>query len=336
MRTTTAAVLAWGLVGLVPGPWSGYPYYAPLGAVIATSVSVRGSTRRTWQAVLAIAIGAVVARLTDALPLPSPAGLATVVLVGMLISGWRALGEMGSWVPTSALFVLVIGDSDPVGYVSAYIGLTLVGALVGVGVNVVLPQLPLTPADRALSRVREGTVEHFTALAAALRDRATDVPADEPLRTARSLAAAAVSDAQEAALANWSARRYQTWRRQQDGYAHALDTAADVALEADRVVAALRDLDPDVDGACGTPGALAGADALDAAAAMARDVRDDGTADEAADRLRAALDAVQEAVAQDRAEAGGTTRPVDGLVVTLTRLLGGPGALDHGKGTGPS
>ena len=348
MRTTGAAVLAWVLVGLVPGPWSDYPYYAPLGAVIATSVTVRGTTRRSVQAVVAIALGAVVARLTDALGLPALGGLAVVVLVGVLLSGWRLLGEMGSWVPTAALFVLIIGDTDPVGYISAYVGLTLVGALVGVGVNLVVPPLPLTPAERSLDRLRAATAEHLDDLAAAVRDDDVPVPGDDRLRAARAQATAAVADAREAARGNWTARHYRSWRQRQDRHADVVDAAAVVALDVRRAVATSRTVaeagaTPPQERAVRVPIETRAGDreradavreetarAIEAGAALVRALGPDeaGTedaeaADDAAAGLARALDDLQDAVAADRGAAAGATRPADGVVVALTPLLTG-------------
>jgi len=347
-RTTGAAVLAWVLVGLVPGPWSDYPYYAPLGAVIATSVTVRGTTRRSVQAVVAIALGAVVARLTDALDLPALAGLAVVVLVGVLLSGWRLLGEMGSWVPTAALFVLIIGDTDPVGYISAYVGLTLVGALVGVGVNLVVPPLPLTPAERSLDHLRAATAEHLDDLAAAVRDDDVPVPRDDRLRAARAAADAAVADAREAARGNWTARHYRSWRQRQDRHAHAVDAAAVVALDVRRAVATSRTVaeagaTPPEERAVRVPIETRAGDqeradavregtarAIEAGAALVRALgadeagaEDAEAADDAAAGLARALDDLQDAVAADRGTAAGATRPADGVVVALTPLLTG-------------
>lgn len=350
VRTTGAAVIAWVLVRFVPGPWSDYPYYAPLGAVIATSVTVRGTTRRSVQATVAIAIGAVVARATDALDLPGVAGVAVVVLVGVLVAGWRLLGDMGSWVPTAALFVLIIGRTDPVGYISAYVGLTLFGALVGVAVNLVLPPLPLTPAERSLDRLRAATSDHLDALAAAARDDDEPVPPDGPLRAARAAAQTAVADAQEAARGNWTARHYRSWRQRQDRHAASLDAAAVVALDVRRAVATARTVatagaTPPEERTVRVPIVARAGDeergdavregtarAIEAGAALVRALRPDGPgtatedaddADRAAAGLAQALDDLQEAVAADRATAAGATRPADGVVVALTPLLTG-------------
>lgn len=323
VKTTAAALLAWVVVGLIPGPWSEYPYYAPLGAVIATSVSVRTSTRQSFQAVAAIGIGAVIARLVDLLPLPSLPSIALVVLAGVLAAGWRALGDSGSWVPTSALFVLIIGDGDPLGYVSAYVGLTLVGALIGVAVSALVPALPLTPAERALERLRDDTAAHLEALAEAAEESRSGTTADtvaedtgRRLRASRAAATAAVDQAREAARANWAARRHREWRAHQERHADALDRAALAALEAERPVAVSVASPATTDEVREVL-----ARALAAAADLTRRTRDGAAEDEAVAALADALDAVQRAVATERADADGATRPADGVVVALTPLV---------------
>ena len=60
-----AASLAWALVQLVPGAAGDYPYYAPLGAVVATSATLARSVREATQTVGAIGLGAAVALVVD-------------------------------------------------------------------------------------------------------------------------------------------------------------------------------------------------------------------------------------------------------------------------------
>jgi hypothetical protein len=53
-----------------------------------------------------------------------------VVGLGVLLAGWHRLGSSGSWTATSALVVLILGSQDP-GSVTAYTGLTALGAGIG-------------------------------------------------------------------------------------------------------------------------------------------------------------------------------------------------------------
>ncbi len=61
LKAAVAAGLAWVLVLPLGGVADAYPYYAPLGAVIAVSSTVAGSLRSSLQAVVSIAIGAAIA-----------------------------------------------------------------------------------------------------------------------------------------------------------------------------------------------------------------------------------------------------------------------------------
>ncbi|WP_344382967.1 FUSC family protein, partial [Georgenia ruanii] len=231
-RAAMATGLAWLAAQAVPGPTADYPYYAPLGAVIATTSTLVGSVRESLQAVASIALGAAVAFGIGALvPGPGAPSVAVVVALGVLLAGWRRLGAMGSWVPTAALFTLVIGGHDPRGFIGAYTGLTLLGALIGVGVNFVFPPLPLAPAQLAAERVRRLLVDQLRDLAEGL-DRDEPPDAAEWVRRRRDLAPPlrsmhdAVADADAARRWNRRSRRYDVAFRRMDRMAAALQRAA--------------------------------------------------------------------------------------------------------------
>ncbi len=153
IRAAVAASIAWAVAGLLPGPAADFPYYAPFGAVIATTFSLAGSVRESVQSVAAIAVGGGVGWLVDLVPVRGPLAVALVVVPAVVLAGWGRLGGMGSWVPTAALFTLIVGHGE-VTYVSAYAGLTLLGATIGIAVIAVLPPLPLAPAQSAVTRFR--------------------------------------------------------------------------------------------------------------------------------------------------------------------------------------
>ena len=169
VKAAVAASLAWALVQLVPGAAGDYPYYAPLGAVVATSATLARSVREAAQTVGAIGLGAAVALVVDGLSYPNAVTIAVVVAAGVALAGWSALGTSGTWVPTSALFTLIIGDADPVGYVAGYAGLTLLGALVGLAVTAAFPPLPMVPAQAELDRLRDLLADQLEDLVDALR-----------------------------------------------------------------------------------------------------------------------------------------------------------------------
>jgi hypothetical protein len=122
-------------------------------------------------------------------------------------------GAMGGWVPFATLFVLVVGANDPAGYIAAYGGLTAIGAALGLAVNLVFPQLPLTPAALAQEQLREQLADQLTLLADGL-DRADPLTPEEweELRLALDPQARRVEELVEAASesrrANWRATRW--------------------------------------------------------------------------------------------------------------------------------
>jgi uncharacterized membrane protein YgaE (UPF0421/DUF939 family) len=215
LRAALAAVLAW----LVVQPWNGvadqYPYYAPLGAVIAVSSSAIGSVRESLQVIAAIALGVLLAVAT--VPLPVLAGLAFVVGVGTWMTTVepiaRWLGASASYAPISGLFVLVIGRGSPLDYAGAYLGLVTFGAAVGAGVNLVWPPLRLRAESQELGRLREDLATQLDSIAAALAAERLPTPGEWSERTesvdrllgrTREIVAASA----ESRRANWRTRRW--------------------------------------------------------------------------------------------------------------------------------
>jgi uncharacterized membrane protein YgaE (UPF0421/DUF939 family) len=212
IRSAVAAVAAW----LVVLPWGGiadqYPYYAPMGAVIAVTATVAGSFREVWRTALAIAIGAALALATA--PLYLLIQLFVVVGLGTLVSGWKRLGDTASWVPIAGLFVLVFDRNDNWDYPVAYVGLTSLGAVIGLAVTTVWPPLPMKAARAAAGSLRDVLCDQLDVLAAALaqeqlpdkdewKQRSASI--DPALQHARSIAATLV-DAREG---NWRAARWE-------------------------------------------------------------------------------------------------------------------------------
>jgi uncharacterized membrane protein YgaE (UPF0421/DUF939 family) len=230
-RTAVAATVAWLLVIPIPGPADRYPYYAPLGAVVAVSTTVAGSIRGSVQGVVALMIGAALALVVEPVVPWEVLALAIVVGVGSLIGGWHRLGSMASWVPISAMFVLIVGRSDPRQYVTAYLGLTALGAVVGVIANLVFAPLPLSRTGAEVSKVR-------ATLAEQLRDLAEGLRHDDPLTreewaerhhalmpVTRQMSSM-VAEASEARRANWRASHWRQTADQQYERARALEQLA--------------------------------------------------------------------------------------------------------------
>ncbi|MCZ2264164.1 hypothetical protein IRJ14_16370, partial [Isoptericola sp. QY 916] len=220
VRGAVAAALAW-LVGVVaPAPFSEYPYYAPLGAVIATTSTLARSVRESVQSVGALLLGAAIALAVDSVLMPGVLSVALVVGLALLCAGWRVFGGQGAWVANAAIFVLVLGQGEDVEYVGAFAGLVVVGAAIGTGVNILLPPLLLTPSGLALGALRDALVEQLDDLAGWLDDEGLlDVEEWEGRRRAlfpvTDVARSAVARSGEASRGNPRARRHGERARSQ-------------------------------------------------------------------------------------------------------------------------
>src|SRR3546814_4896585 len=75
---------------------------------------------------------------------------------------------MASWVPISGLFILIVGGADPAHYVLAYLGLTALGAVVGVLVNLAVPPMPLIATNDVQDSLRNILADQLDGLARGL------------------------------------------------------------------------------------------------------------------------------------------------------------------------
>lgn len=239
VRAAVAAGVAWLATGLIPDALDDYPYYAPFGAVIATTLSLAGSVRESLQAVAAMVTGGAVAMGVGLIPMPGPFGIALTVAASVLVGSLRFLGSMRSWVPTAAIFTLIIGQGDAF-YIGSYALLTLLGAAIGVGVNLLFPPLPISIVNASLARVRQATADQLDLLADAFENPDEGIPEHdgwtaEELRKARIEMHDAVALVHDARRAN---RRVRYFR-------DTLNTMREESVRIDRVaimVAELRDL----------------------------------------------------------------------------------------------
>ena len=235
LKAALAAGAAWLLVQPCGGVADDYPYYAPLGAVVVMSTTVMTSVRTGLQAIGALGLGAVLAVVVVQVPLPQVIGIMVVVGIGTALSNWRRLGVMSVWVPFAALFVLILGGDDPTSFVLGYGGLTAVGAVVGIVVNLALPQQPLGRTLQALASLQEELSHQLRSLADDLRsadDLGTDSgrisgSVDPPARRLEQL----VSEVRDARRVNWRAGRSRQLVDRRVEQARALETIAHLVEE---------------------------------------------------------------------------------------------------------
>ena len=288
-KAALAAMLAWLVIQPFGGFVQEYPYYAPLGALAVVSSSVVTSVRSSVEVVVAILLGAALALSAQALPLPEPLPLGLAVVVASVIAAWGLAGSMGSWVPLAALFVLVAGAGDRLEYTAAYAGLTALGAVVGVLVNVVLPPLPLTPAAIAQDELRDQLADVLDRLATALEQELLDEEHWEELRSSLGESAreaeGLIAQAREAGRANWKAARWSDATAHHDRRAQAL---ARLTGCVDEVIALVADQHTEIrnDDAHAADLRAATAAALRCAAALLRGDADPETARDTVATLR--------------------------------------------------
>ncbi len=241
LKAAIAASLAWLCVLPLGGAGDAYPYYAPFGAVVAVTSTFASSVRGAAQAVAAIAAAVLTTAAAELFPLPTVVSIAAVVGVGTLVGGYRRLGEMGSWVPISALFVLIVGGHHPTQYVVGYLGLTTLGAVVGVLVNGVFPPLPLTATSLSLRRLRAALADQLGELAGGLTEAGPPTP-EEWHRRRRRLGPHVdemrrlVQQAAEARRGNWRARRWQDTADRQYQHARTLERLSGLVEELVEIV----------------------------------------------------------------------------------------------------
>ncbi len=335
LRGAVAAAIAWAVGLLMPEPFSDHPYFAPLGAVVTTTGTVVRSVRTAVQVTAAVLIGAAIARLVDLVLDPGMPAVALAVGAALVVSAWRALGSAGTWAVTSALFVLILGQADPEGYVGAYGGLVALGAAIGIVVNLLVPPLPLTPSELALDRLRDVLVDQLEAVADGL---VLEVPpsSDEWPARQRSIspvlaqARDSVSDSREAARANRRARRYRTWAEAQRRRANALLEVADVVDDVVRLTAEWERRDR-ADVALGKALRPAAVVALHALAEALRSHDLDGADGEALERLEDATDELHQRVREVRARSEKDYFVAGAVVLEARRAqdaleVSGPGA----------
>ncbi len=135
LKAALAAGIAFAIAPFMPGSAADYPYYAPLGALVAMYENVAGSMRQGLQTLLGLAIGVGLAFMLFSLGEPTPLTVAVVMGLGVILAGLPRIGSGRDWIPTAALLVLLVGGHNPDTFSFGYLFQMGVGVTVGIVVN---------------------------------------------------------------------------------------------------------------------------------------------------------------------------------------------------------
>src|SRR5580700_1099365 len=170
-KAAIAAVAAWALAKYAAGQAD--PYFAPLAALLGVYPTVARSLRESMQYVAGFVLGAALAVPVGLLLGPGTAGIAVIVLAGMLIACWRRLGGQSAQVTFTALLVLLLGGHQPLHYVTHRMSEAAIGVITGLVINIaVFPPLQLRPAEYAVRQWGNGIADALDFLADAATDPA--------------------------------------------------------------------------------------------------------------------------------------------------------------------
>lgn len=171
LKAGLAAGIAFAIAPLMPGSAADYPYYAPLGALVAMYENVAGSVRQGVQALAGLAVGVGLAFVLFILGSPSPLTVGVVMAFGVILAGLPKIGAGRDWIPTAALLVLLVGGHDPDQFSFGYLLQMGVGVTVGILVNLlVFPPLHFRAAELSIAELRLALAQQLWDMAKALKE----------------------------------------------------------------------------------------------------------------------------------------------------------------------
>ena len=171
LKAALAAGIAFAIAPFMPGSAAEYPYYAPLGALVAMYENVAGSMRQGLQTLVGLAIGVGLAFMLFSLGSPTPLTVALVMGLGVILAGLPKIGSGRDWIPTAALLVLLVGGHNPDTFSFGYLFQMGVGVTVGIIVNLlVFPPLHFRAAALSIAELRQALAQQLWDMGKALRE----------------------------------------------------------------------------------------------------------------------------------------------------------------------
>lgn len=237
-----AAMLAWFVARQVDAEQS---YIAPYVAVFMMSATVYRSLLTAGRQLAAIITGVLIAFAAITTIPHEVLALGVAVFAGMLLGQWQRFGESGVWVGAIALFMLAQGTADEQGFLLTRVLDSVIGALVGTAVNVlVLPPVYLRDTRHAVTTLSDEIHSLLNTVAKELRGEWTPAAARSWTQQARRLESS-VAKAQDAAgwgrESTWLNPRWQLDNRRESTVDHeaAVHTLHEVSLQVQRITDAL-------------------------------------------------------------------------------------------------
>jgi uncharacterized membrane protein YgaE (UPF0421/DUF939 family) len=171
MKAALAAGIAFFIAPFMPGSAADYPYYAPLGALVAMYENVSGSMRQGVQTLVGLALGIGLAFMLVSLGDPNPMTVAVVMGLGVILAGLPRIGSGSDWIPTAALLVLLVGGNNPESFSVGYLVQMGAGVTVGILVNLlVFPPLHFKAAALSIAELRLALARQLRDMARALQE----------------------------------------------------------------------------------------------------------------------------------------------------------------------
>ena len=171
LKAGLAAGIAFAIAPFMPGSAADYPYYAPLGALVAMYENVAGSMKQGVQTLAGLAIGVGLAFVLFILGSPTPLTVGVVMAFGVVLAGLPKIGAGRDWIPTAALLVLLVGGHNPDQFSFGYLLQMGAGVTVGILVNLlVFPPLHFRAAELSIAELRLALAQQLWDMANALKE----------------------------------------------------------------------------------------------------------------------------------------------------------------------
>ena len=171
LKAAVAVAIAWSVAPLLPGVAEGYPYYAPLGALVSMYPTLMSSVRNALQTLGGLVVGILLAAAVLIFSEPNVFTISLAVGIGAVIAATGWFGANREYIPVTALFVLIIGGPNADGYSIGYLEQMSLGIVIGLAVNLlVLPPLAFDAVGLQLKRFRTSLADHLTEISQALTE----------------------------------------------------------------------------------------------------------------------------------------------------------------------